>query len=80
VIDNFSSHVSEPRRAFGADDEIETIIIGTILQVTGKTVTPEWARRIEAHILDGRAPRNRVAYLRRAILSEPDPKTRFLQH
>jgi hypothetical protein len=54
-------------------------IMKELLEATGRHVTPEWAAKVRAHILNGRQPSNPGAYIRQAIRSEPNPRLRFLE-
>ena len=62
-----------------ADDDQTGLIIKELLEATGRHITPEWAAKVRAHILNGRQPANPSAYIRQAIRSEPNPRLRFLE-
>jgi hypothetical protein len=58
--------------------DVTDSIIDEISKVTGRTVSRPWAATIGASILAGRDPADPAAYVRTAIRSERDPRTRFL--
>lgn len=60
------------------DDDLIDAIISELRKVTGKTITPAWAADVASSLLRGRDPDNPAAYVRAAIRSERDPRTRFL--
>jgi hypothetical protein len=73
------SVVNPPQDRNGrAPPELIDMIMNEILAATGRHITPEWAQRTHDHILAGRAVASPAGYIRQAIRSEPDPKTRFL--
>lgn len=63
-----------PHRSSGSSESSSAdldVIIKTIREKTGTTVTPEWADRVRGQVLGARDIRNSAAYLRRAIETAP---------
>jgi hypothetical protein len=61
-----------------ASPDLIDLITTEIKTITGSEITPEWADRIAGEILKGRSIASPLAYVRSAIRSETDPRTRFL--
>ncbi len=66
--DQLSDHESDP--------EIE-MVIAELNKRTGRTISPEWAAKARGLILARPGVRNRAAYLRRVLATDPNP-ARFL--
>ena len=62
----------------GNTPDLTDLIIEELRKATGRTVDEQWAAKTRDHILQGRRITDPAAYIRRAIRSEPDPRTRFL--
>jgi hypothetical protein len=60
------------------EDLILKSIIDSIHERTGRVIGAAHARIIAASLLEGRQPRDRVAYCQTAIRREPNPAQRFL--
>lgn len=61
------------------EDEELSVVIHEIHERTQTTVDRPWAAKVRDSILDGRRGiHNRIAYLRKTIRDEPDPRGRFL--
>src|SRR5450755_551390 len=60
------------------EDLILKTIIDLIAQRTGRVLAADRARTVAASILGGRNPSDPVAYVRKAITAEPNPRQRFL--
>jgi hypothetical protein len=61
-----------------ASPELIELIITEVHARTGRHLSHDWAQRTYATIIGDRSPSNPAAYLRQAIRTEPDPRTRFL--
>jgi hypothetical protein len=61
------------------DDPVLIKIIETLYECTDRVVALDWARKVRETIIGGRLVTNPVEYVERAIRSEPDPRTRFLE-
>jgi len=61
-----------------ADDDLIDLIITELRTATGRTIDRQWAAKTRDYILSGRTIADPAAYVRQAIRSEPDPRTRFL--
>jgi hypothetical protein len=66
---------SVPRRSDQPD--LIQIVIDGISKRTGKTITPEWARKVLQQILSRPGIEHRAAYVKRIMTTDPD-LTRFL--
>lgn len=60
------------------DDPILRATITAVRERTGVTLTAIAAHAVAADILTGRKPRNRAAYIRRAVMADANPAARFL--
>lgn len=69
--------VNQSSDRYARDDLIE-MIISELRQSTGRTVDRIWAEKTRDYILQDRHVSDPAAYIRQAIRSDPDPKTRFL--
>jgi hypothetical protein len=61
-----------------ASPDVIDAITQTILEVTGRHITPEWADRIANEVIGRRVTSSPAAYVAKAIRNDPDPKRRFL--
>lgn len=64
------------------DDPIDPVlikIVQTLYDCTDRAIDLEWAGKVRETITGGRLVANPVAYVERAIRSEPDPVGRFLE-
>lgn len=53
------------------DRKVDQAITTVIAELTGRTITPDWAARIRRQLLDGREITNRVAYATKAVRERP---------
>lgn len=74
VVDHLSRRYA---RAY-EDDDLVRAIVDSIQNRTGVVIPGAHASIIAAQILEGRRPDNPIAYVQKAIVSEKDPKGRFL--
>lgn len=69
------SQSSTRRNAHAYDDEttrrIEQTIIDVLAAETNRTVTPDWAAKVRAQILDGRDVARPISYVTRALRERP---------
>jgi len=61
-----------------ASPDVIDMIITEIHAATGRSIDADWAGRVAAEVLKGRSTASPLAYIRKAIRSETDPRTRFL--
>jgi hypothetical protein len=68
-----------PRRSSGSSESSQTdAVIKAICEMTGLTISSEWAERVRAQILGNRSVRHPEAYLREVIRNAP-PGT-YVEH
>jgi hypothetical protein len=58
--------------------ELIASIIREVRDVTGRSISDDWACRVASELLKGRTPANPGAYIRQAIRNDPNPRLRFL--
>jgi hypothetical protein len=78
LIDQIAATANKLAVIPGDDDLILKATIGMIHQRTAEVIDGARARFIAADILTGRRTRDPVAYVRKAIRNEPDPRGRWL--
>ena len=71
-------HLSRRYARSYEDDDLLKAVIDSIQDRTGVVILAAHASLVAAGILDGRQPKDPVAYVRKAIRAEKDPHGRFL--
>lgn len=66
-----SSFTDRDARASPDDDKINQTIIDLLADLTGRTVTPEWADAVRRQLLDGRQVDHQARYVTKAIRERP---------